>query len=234
MFPFTRLLWKVLPKMQFMQFPWRWLLCLSLIFTLLVTAGLRKWWMRANVGVLCVLVIVVGWHRIQVPWWDTAADLREMVDNMYIDAGYEGTDEYTPLGAEPSAVDKDARKVTVNGPARADIHVLRWDAESKSFTAQVSAADQVALRLFSYPGWRVVVNGRDVKTTSRTATGQMLVPVEAGMNRVEIRFIRTWDRALGAWISLLTVLGISGWAFFHRQTADAHTESPSGQRLKTK
>ena len=234
MFAFTLPLWKILPKMQFMQFPWRWLLCLSMIFTLFVTAGLKKWWMRAFVGVLCVVMIVVGWHRIQVPWWDTPADLREMVDNMYIDAGYEGTDEYTPLRADPGRIDKDARKVTVDGPARADIHVLRWDPEAKTFTAQMSAADRVALRLFSYPAWKVVVNEREVRTTSRTTTGQMLVPLEAGMNRVEIRFGRTWDRALGDWISLLTVFGILGWAFFRRRIADAHNESPSRQRLRSK
>lgn len=232
MFPFTIILWKILPKMQFMQFPWRWLLCLSMIFTLFVTAGPKKWWMRASVCLLYVIVIVVGWYRIQAPWWDTAADLREMVDNMYIGAGYEGTDEYTPLGADPSAVDKDARKVTVDGPARADIHVLRWDAESKSFTAQMSSADQVALRLFSYPAWKTEVNGREVKTSSRATTGQMLVPVEAGMNRVEIRFVRTWDRALGEWISLLTGLGTLGWVFLHKPPTIPQNESSSAPALR--
>jgi len=33
------------------------------------------------------------------------------------------------------------------------------------------------------------------------------------MNRVEIRFGRTWDRKLGGWISILTVLGLLGWGF---------------------
>lgn len=233
MFPFTLMLWKILPKMQFMQFPWRWLLCLSMIFTLFVTAGFKKWWMRAIVGVLCLALIVVGWHRIQAPWWDTAADLREMVDNMYIDAGYEGTDEYTPLGADPGAIDKDARKVTVDGPARADIHVLRWDAESKTFTVQMSAADQLALRLFSYPAWRTEVNGREVQTNSRKRTGQILVPVPAGMSRVEIRFFRTWDRTLGDWISFVAVLGTLGWIVFRKRIALSKNEASRTQRLQT-
>ena len=38
MFSFTAFLWRTLPKLQFMQFPWRWLLCLSMIFTLFVSA----------------------------------------------------------------------------------------------------------------------------------------------------------------------------------------------------
>jgi hypothetical protein len=234
LFPLSLSLWKILPKMQFMQFPWRWLLCLSMIFALLATAGFKRWWMRAVVFALSFILVAVGWHRIQAPWWDTPADLREMVDNMYIGAGYEGTDEYTPLGADPSAIDKDARKVTVDGPARADIHVLRWDAEDRTFTAQMSAADKLSLRLFSYPAWKTEVNGREVKTGSRPTTGQMLVPVEAGMNRVEIRFARTRDRTLGDWISFATVLGMLGWIFFRNRLGVASTESWNTQRLQTK
>jgi hypothetical protein len=33
----------------------------------------------------------------------------------------------------------------------------------------------------------------------------MLVPVERGMNRVQIVFSRTWERKVGAWISLLAL-----------------------------
>ncbi|MGA8345028.1 MAG: 6-pyruvoyl-tetrahydropterin synthase-related protein [Candidatus Sulfotelmatobacter sp.] len=216
MFPLSAVLWKVLPKMQFMQFPWRWLLCLSMIFSIFVAVGMRRWWWRGAVCGLSILVIVMAGHRIQPPWWDNSADLREMQDNMSDRVGYEGTDEYTPVGADPAAINKDARNVTVDGPAHAAIRVSRWDAESKMFTAEMSAPDQLALHLFCYPAWQAEVNGHVVETAS-TDIGQMLVPVEAGMNRVQIRFVRTRDRAVGGWISLITVMSMIVWTLRARR-----------------
>ena len=228
MFPVAGLLWKLLPKMQFMQFPWRWLLCVSMIFCLLVTAAMmmekHRWWWRGAVCVVSLLFIVAAWHWVQAPWWDNAADLREIQDNVVTGAGYEGTDEYTPAGAEPSAIDKEARNVTVDGPARAAIHVQQWDAESRMFTVEASAQDRVAVRLFRYPAWRVEVNGQVVGTTARAETGQMLIPVAAGMNRVQIRFVRTWDRALGGWISFITAISVIVWMLLGRiRTSDVRT-----------
>lgn len=218
MFPVTAVAWKVLPKMEFMQFPWRWLLCLSMIFSLLVSVGMRRWWWRAAVCAGSILVIVLAWRHAQAPWWDTADDLREMQDNMVTGVGYEGVEEYTPVGADPTAVDKDARNVTVDGAGHAAIHVQRWDAETRMFTAEMSAADRLAVKLFRYPAWRVEVNGRVVETTGRGETGQMLVPVEAGQNLVEIRFVRTWDRAVGGWISILAMAALLGWSLRARAT----------------
>ncbi len=206
MFPVTALLWKLLPKLQFMQFPWRWLLCLSLTFSIFLTVGVRRWWMRVAIWVVAVCAIAVAWQRVQPPWWDNAADLREMRDNMADGIGYEGTDEYTPVGADPASIDKAAWKARGEGAAHAAIRILQWNAEAKLFTAEMSAPDQLAVRLFSYPAWKVEVNERVVHTTSRAGTGQILVPVEAGMNRVQIKFSRTWDRTAGGWISSATVL----------------------------
>lgn len=206
MLPISNLLWDILPKLRFMQFPWRWTLCLGVPFTLLIVMGIKRWSSRVAlyVATLCVLAFV--WQHFQPPWWDNSADLREMQDNMASGAGYEGTDEYTPVGADPSAIDKEARSATVDGPARAAIRVFEWKAERKLFTAQMSAPDNIALHLFNYPAWRVEVNGRKVQATTREGTGQMLVPVEAGANRIQITFIRMWDRTAGAWISGLALL----------------------------
>lgn len=103
-------LWNILPKMQFMQFPWRWMLCLGVPFTLLTVLGVRRWTMRVGIYLAMLCVLVFGWKHFQPPWWDNAADLREMQDNMATGAGYEGVDEYTPVGADPSSVNKDARR----------------------------------------------------------------------------------------------------------------------------
>ncbi len=199
-------LWNILPEMRFMQYPWRWLLCLGIPFTLLTVLGVRRWTVRVAIylAMLCVLAFV--WRHFQPPWWDKAADLREMQGNMATGKGYEGTDEYRPVGTDPSSVDKDARRVTVEGPAHAAIRVSAWTAERKLFTAEMSAPDNLALHLFNYPAWRVEVNGHVVQAGTREGTGQMLVPVEAGANRVQLTFVRTWDRRLGGWISLLALI----------------------------
>ncbi len=201
LFPVSSVMWKILPKLQFMQFPWRWLLCLSVIFTIFVVLGLQRWWARALVCTASILIVLGAWVHVQAPWWDNAADLREMQDNMEGGVGYEGTDEYTPVGADPGTVEKDARNVTVVGTARAAIHILRWDAAAKEFTAQMTGPGELALKLFPYPAWRIEVNGHSAKPISRPGAGQMLIPVQPGMNSVQIRFIRTWDRTAGAVIS---------------------------------
>jgi 6-pyruvoyl-tetrahydropterin synthase related domain len=206
MLPVTGVLWNALPKMKFMQFPWRWLLCLSMICSLLIAIGVRRWWTRAAICLAMLLVVGTAWRRIQSPWWDTAGDLREMQDNVVTGAGYEGTDEYTPVGAEPAAIDKVARNVIVDGGEHASIRVLQWNARSKVFVAELSGPSRLALRLFNYPAWQVMVNGHAVQTAARENTGQMLIPVRAGVNRVQIRFVQTWDRTAGAWISLCGLL----------------------------
>jgi len=199
-------LWNVWPKLRFMQFPWRWMLCLGVPFTLLTALGVRRWLARIALYLAMLGVLAFVWQHFQPPWWDNKADLREMQDNVATGMGYEGTDEYTPAGADPSAVDKAARRVSVDGPAHAAIRVFDWSAERKRFTAEMSGADNLVLHLFDYPASRVEVNGRPVQAGMREGTGQMLVPVQAGTNQVQIIFTRTWDRMAGGWISLAALL----------------------------
>jgi hypothetical protein len=221
MFSVSNAAWMVLPKLRFMQFPWRWLLCLGVPLTLFITTATRRWVLRFALYAAMLCVIAFAWKHDQAPWWDNAADLREMQDNMATGLGYEGTDEYTPAGADGSAADKDARRVKIEGPAHAAIHVFKWNAESKLFTAEMSARDELVLKLFAYPAWRVEVNGTLAHTGTGEDTGQMLVPVEAGANRVQITFSRTWDRTLGGWISFFALL-FTGLSLLKRapKTAD--------------
>jgi hypothetical protein len=186
------------------------LLCLGIPFSLLITLALRRWTSRIALYIAMLGLVAFVWRHYQAPYWDDADDLHEMQDNMATNVGYEGTEEYTPTTADPSAVDKDARRVTVEGPAHAAIHVSQWNARQKLFTADLSAPDNLLLKLFEYPAWRVEVNDHVVQAQTRENTGQLLVPAPAGANRVQITFVRTWDRTAGLWISvfaaLLTVL----------------------------
>ncbi len=221
----TNPLWEILPKLRFMQFPWRWSLCLGVPFALFFTFAIKRWTSRALLYLAMLGALGFVWHHFQQPWWDTTADLREMQDNMANGKGYEGTDEYTPAGADASSIDQDARRVTVEGAAHAAIHVSQWDAEEKTLTARMSAPDNLALRLFNYPAWQVEVNGQPVSTTTREGTGQMLIPAGAGENRVHITFTRTWDRKWGTWISLLSSIFVALLMLYELKTASQTGES---------
>lgn len=205
MFPITSLFWQHLPKLRFVQLPWRWLLCLNVAFALLVTMGARRWFSRALLWVVMLLVIAFAWHRIQAPWWDTAADIQEMRSAFETGQGYEGTDEYVPAGADPYEVKKDAAKVLLE-PAGGRVQLLKWEPEVKLFRADVAQSTTAILRLFNYPAWKVEVHNATIAAETHEVTGQMMIPLKSGKNLVSVQLVRTWDRTVGGIVTLGTVL----------------------------
>ncbi len=220
-FSFTFWLWEHLPELRFLQLPWRWLLCLNVAFALLVTMASRRWLARGLVCLSMLVVLGFVWHRIQPPWWEKAEDFGQMLGSQQSGAGYEGTDEYVPVGGDPYEIKQDASRVTFDDDSAAPDQVRRvriqsWNAESKLFTAEVSQPGQLVLRLFNYPAWRVEVNGQVVVTATRDVTGQVMIPVQSGQNRVQITFTRTWDRTAGGIISSVTTLLLLGFVTIRR------------------
>jgi hypothetical protein len=220
-FSFTVWLWDYLPELRYLQLPWRWLLCLNLTFALFVTMASRRWLVRALICLSMLAVIIFVGHRVQTPWWEKAEDLTQMLNAQRSGAGYEGTDEYVPVGGDPYEIKQDAPWVTLNDTLlpsvqSSRIQIQQWDAESRSFTADLAQPGQLVLRLFNYPAWHVEVNARAVTTATRAVTGQMLIPLQAGHNLVRITFSRTWDRTVGAIISATTALFLGAFALFIR------------------
>ncbi len=208
---YTLPLWLHLPELRFVQLPWRWLLCLNIAFALTITMALRAWWLRALLYICVLGLISFVWHRVQTPWWDTAADIKEMLDNQHDGIGNEGTDEYVPVTADPDAADQKAPLVRFEGPGRAQIRVERWWSESRLIDVKAPAAGELVLRLFDYPSWRVTVNDHFAKNQAEDPSGQLIIPVAAGENRIRIFFTSGRDRMLGITISIFALLILVVW-----------------------
>jgi hypothetical protein len=206
MFPVTQLAWQHLPKLRFMQLPWRWLLCLNVTFALLVAMAWRRWVPRALICVAMLVVLATVWLLVQPPWWEKASDFPHMLADQQTGKGYEGTDEYLPVDGDAYEVKFNAPLVKLEDKSKAQVEIDKWTAEAKSFNVMVSQPGNIVLRLFAYPAWSAEVNGRIVDTDSQDDTGQMLIPVGPGENRVRVTLIRTRDRILGNIISGVTAL----------------------------
>jgi hypothetical protein len=212
MLRFTGLLWNHLPQLRYVQFPWRWLLVLNLVFAIAIAiaVAVRRWWLRVVVFVLALAPVVMSAHWILMPWWDTAADIRELVDNQHDQIGDEGVDEYTPAGVDPYEVDQKGSLAKMDGAGSAKITVMRWDNEHRVVAVTSGSGGKLVLRSFNYPLWRVNVSGKS--TTSKTGPhGEMMVPILAGDSQVEVVFVEGWDRLVGAIISLASLAGIGLW-----------------------
>lgn len=193
----TLLLWNDLPELRFIQLPWRWLLCLNVPFALMLIMAFQRWWWRIVLCAAMFAVLLTVWHRVQNPWWDNAGDIQEMLDNQQDGTGNEGTDEYVPAGVDPYDVDQKAPQVRFEGKGHSQITIQNWDAEKRDISVDSASPGKLVLRLFNYPLWKVELNDRQVATNSTPDTGQMVVPISAGKNRVRIRFVDGWDRKFG-------------------------------------
>ena len=227
---FSNVFWEYLPKFRFIQLPFRCLLCVNVAVAILLTMATRRSaiWRLVVRGLACIallaVVIFVGW-RTQPPWWATAGDVEDMQRSVADGTGYEGVDEYVPAGADPDELNKDLPRLSdAAGSADSDLtgnsapvkgqvgntriineKIIQWDATDKHFRVLTKSPANLTVRLFNYPAWKAVVNGRRVVTATSEVTGLMIVPLEAGENDVEIRFTRTFDRSLGDKASLLSL-----------------------------
>jgi hypothetical protein len=210
----TLFLWEHLPKLRFVQLPWRWLLCLNIALAIFLATGVRRLMTRVGLVLAFATVLILGWHRIQPPWWDSADDIAEMRDDFSNGTGYEGTDEYVPAGADAYEINKSAPRVSWQGDGKILVHERMWRPERKEFAVSVARPGSLVLRLFNFPAWKVAVNGSPAVTQTTEETGQMVIPLAAGKPAEEyditITLERTWDRTLGAAISVIA-LGVAAF-----------------------
>ncbi len=230
MTPASNIAWRFLPKLLFVQFPWRWLfpLGVSLAFFLgeSVAASDRRlaltlFW----VAILAATAIGVTAGPLWGPWWDSD-DVPTISAAVQSGQGYEGVDEYYAHGGDRYDLPQEAPPVALLaakgapqllGAALGNVSVGIWEPEHKEFTVDATQPVRAAVRLLSYPAWRVHVNGQPADATSDPDTSQMLVPLPAGQNRVEICFISTADRTAGAALSGVAAILLAGMAILGRR-----------------
>jgi len=210
--------WAHLPKLRFVQFPWRWMAILAVPYGCFLGAAMARGRLR---WILAVMVIFVSGGTatflVRQAWWDSEdiPVLREAIRN---DQGFEGTDEYDPLGDDHTNLPEKAPPVQIlpaedsgSSSPKAEIRIARWTAEEKDLRVVSAEPVRVALRLLNYPAWRVELNGKAVMPQRAESSGQMILSLTAGTQRITAEFVRTPDRKVGiaiSWAAVLTLLAL--------------------------
>jgi len=205
--------WEHLPKLRFLQFPWRWMAILAVPYAYFSAAAMVRKRMR---WIWCAVVLIAASGTatllVKKAWWDSN-DIPFLQEAIANDQGFEGTDEYDPVNDDHTNLPAKAARMQVlpgkefdvSAP-QAEIHIERWTAEERVVRVTSREPVRVGLRLLDYPAWRVEVNGKAVKPEHAETDGQLIVPLAPGTQRVTAKFVRTPDRTLGDAISLIAML----------------------------
>ncbi len=221
MTPASAGLWRALPLVGLIQFPWRLLTLTTLTMALLAGAG--TYWLerRAHVATgsgpspyvyIAALLFVAGSFAYTSP---EIVPLRPQDEAPYsvIDfelrfpdmRGMTRWSERVPLnGNSPLLAQYEAgqplqRAAIEDGQGA----ILEQGADAVSAHARVRADSPLHLRFYTYyfPGWRATVDGRPVPIVVDPPNGLIGLTVPAGMHQVSVRFGATPLRAAAGAIS---------------------------------
>jgi 6-pyruvoyl-tetrahydropterin synthase related domain len=140
LFPISQPIWYALPKLRFLQFPWRWLLVLGLIAAVFIAEALVTFATRVfpaphgspsthrirlrrltTAAIALILASITATHAYRHYW-----QICDDQDNVRAQRaarttpGFEGTDEYTPTPADNSTIQIGLPPIRVVASATAD------------------------------------------------------------------------------------------------------------------
>jgi hypothetical protein len=244
--PFSLPLWNLLPKLRFLQFPWRWLVVLEApmgIFFAAAVWSLRRWLRPAAIALSAAFFLAATVFAARVFFQPCAAEesISSLVNVYRSGAGFFGTYEYAPLGADntevatglppaclaetatsplgalPPGAPNDSSVNPVwngaQGSCRTTFAVQQERAEQLRVTATVSQPGAMILRLRRYPAWQIELNGHTLAGLPQREDGLIAVPVAQGPVDLRIRWTTTPDVRAGRCVSFfaLLLLGVLAW-----------------------
>ena len=241
--PISAFAWHIVPELAFLQFPWRWTIALAPIAALLLAAALSHVYKRWVVIVLACLVVLFS-HHAAYHHFHQACDPEDtpagIVASFNLNAesagpGQEGTDEYTPVGANTDDLQHDAPRVWLYNAAevgesqpaqhneiRQHAVIEQWSPEYKHFSANVPTDTIAILQLMDYPAWQVRIDGQPAKKAVTASSGQIQIALQGGHSDVEVKFVHTADRILADIISALALL-LLAWVAWRERHYHSHS-----------
>jgi hypothetical protein len=239
--PASEVIWKYAPHLKFLQFPWRWLMALSVAGCALAgIAVVRQARWRVVLAGMMIAAMAIGSSLLFFQPCDDEDAVTAQLAGFRLGQGTGGTDEYTPVRVDNAAVQQHLPLVRVLRSAQDDTaddtpaDNPEWRAgDPGSIAAQVDARRRngehwivsvvtpetgyAVLRLMDYPSWRVTVDGQPVKSRPLREDGLMAVPVNAGSHVVEVQWAATRDVVAGRAVSAIALLALAVVAMRERK-----------------
>ncbi len=223
--PFATLIWRLVPELAFLLFPWRMLAIVAAVLALTVAILLRELPLRPPATIALALLIpaalTLGTYRSFAQQCDPEDAPEAQLAASQSGRGFEQTDEYTPIPADNDALQQDAPPFQLlplpNSPeADAPQSSSPPNPQAPTQTAppgpapthldlDLPAPGELVLNLRDYPAWRVDRNGAPITDRIGRDDGLLAFTLPEGHSHLELTYRTTPDQRLGDAISAIAL-----------------------------
>ena len=216
-------IWANLGFLQFLQFPWRFMLIG--VFTTSVLGGIFVSTLKEKTSwILCVILFIgtlalYGNYYQPRGWLDISDGEKlsgELLERQLTASIYDylpKVAKYAPKAKAPDSL------IVQSGQAE----ILNYERGSNWYGARVEAGKDGAslvIPAYNFPVWEVRVNNQKVVSQGVGELGLVGFNVSAGKSEISAKLLKTWPRKVGDTLSLLAILGLlslSTYEFFIRK-----------------
>jgi hypothetical protein len=251
-FRFSDFAWRVLPRLKFLQFPWRWLVIVSIVAACLLAMALDRLGKRRLASLLTPLVIVGSIWACSHHFYnscDADDSVPGQLSSFHDGSGVQGTDEYTARDADNSDVLQDIPPLRVMTSVDAELPeegagdnpewisdwnfpttvqaretIADWSAQHRRILLNAPKPGFAVLTLMDYPAWHVTLNGGS-PTLEHRDDGLIAFAVPAGHSTIEVQWRNTRDIFWGRILSGIAAIALLLVFFFGRRTTVKFSES---------
>lgn len=218
-------IWLRVPKLEFLQFPWRLLSLISFAVSL-VAGGVvwlfkERWrWLVAAMALALNLILYEPYFQ-PLRWFGDRIDAKQFSGEIWQREITAGIFDYLPRWSKTPPKDPAPSDATLAG--RLPVTARNKKSNAQTYVVDNRAAKSLPLvvNTFYYPGWSATVDGRQVKIESASGDlGLMTVLVPPGVNDVTLIFKETGLRMVADLVSFASLVVIAGYVVWRRRWAD--------------
>jgi hypothetical protein len=206
-------IWRTLPNLAFVQFPWRLLSISTLLLTVtgayfIANSGKMKYLLGA-LAAIGVLVLHLGFF-VPKSWYDTN-DRVELSGQKFERQLTSSIGDYLPIYAN---FPPDKKAGDLPEVVKGSVEFSEYKKGTDYQTGKIVAVEdsRIRLPLFDFPGMTVKLNGNRIKHVSDDCTGEpfckglISFDVPAGKHEFVVELKNTPVRTIGNWISLFSIV----------------------------
>jgi hypothetical protein len=228
MHPLSTPLWRAIPLLQKVQFPWRFHILVTLATAAMIAYAIdaipgvqMQPWRSIAFGLAMLLVGIDGLYTLRIIRWDMLHGVRVHESDLIRDYPEYRT-RWTPLDVYTPERVKELGTVTppvktISGQGQAWLKT--WSLNGIKIGSDGVSHLQVQVKQFYYPTWTATLENGDRCVTSASPEGLLVMAIPPGHHEVSLKTTAVGSGLLGQRISLIAAMVTLGLSLGLRGSA---------------